>query len=104
MPLRASPVRRIGRRAALFAGLALLALPAALRAEPAAPPADWQARWDAVVAAAKKEGAINISGPSGKVWTPALAEFGKAYPEIKVSVTTFSGRDFWSRFTKEREA
>jgi ABC-type Fe3+ transport system substrate-binding protein len=86
---------------------ALLALCLPLLAAGAAAaqaPADWQARWDGLVAAAQKEGAIAISGPSGKVWLPALAAFGKAYPDIKVSITAFSGRDFWPRFSKEREA
>jgi iron(III) transport system substrate-binding protein len=85
------------RAAIALAGL-LVAGPAAAQA-----PADWQARWDALLAAAKQEGSITISGPSGKVWVPALAEFGKDYPDIKVSITAFSGRDFWPRFTKERD-
>ena len=91
------------RRSAAFA-LALLSSLLAGAAAADQPAPDWQARWDALVLAAKQEGAITISGPVGKVWTPALAEFGKAYPDIKVSVTAFNGRDFWPRFTKEREA
>jgi len=96
--------RQRGRIAATMRRIAALAL--LLMAAPAAAqaPADWQARWDKLVASAKQEGAITISGPSGKVWGPALAGFGKAYPDIKVSVTAFNGRDFWPRFSKEREA
>ena len=63
----------------------------------------WKARWDKTVAAAEKEGALNVSGPSGRQWTKLLQEFGKAYPKIKISVTPFNSRDFWPRLLKERE-
>ena len=29
---------------------------------------DWKSRWDATVTAAEKEGALNVSGPAGKIW------------------------------------
>lgn len=65
--------------------------------------ADWKQDWDQAVAAAKKEGALVMSIPSGSVWRTELARFQDAYPDIKVSMTAFSGRDYWARFMKERE-
>lgn len=70
-----------------------------------APAADWpgKAKWDGVVAAAKKEGKLVVAGPSGRAWRGVLMKFQDAYPEIKISVTPFAGRDFWPRALKERE-
>lgn len=64
---------------------------------------DWKARWDKIVAAAEKEGEINVSGPSGKLWRDELMAFQKAYPKIRLTVTPFASRDFWPRVLKERE-
>ncbi len=64
---------------------------------------DWKARWDQVVAAANKEGALDVAGPSGRQWQQLLADFGKEYPKIKTRVTPFDSRDFWPRILKERE-
>jgi hypothetical protein len=65
--------------------------------------ADWKADWDKTVAAAKQEGQLVLSVPSGSVWAAELQRFEAAYPGIKLKMTAFSGRDFWPRFTKERE-
>jgi iron(III) transport system substrate-binding protein len=67
--------------------------------------ADWpgKAKWDKVVAAAKKEGKLVVAGPSGRAWRGVLVKFQEAYPEIKIAVTPFAGRDFWPRVLKERE-
>lgn len=93
---------RIG--ASLRAGAALLigalSLLAATRASVAE---DWQARWKKVVAAAEKEGEIDIAAPSGALWREQLMNFKKAYPKIDVKITPFAGRDFWPRLIKERE-
>ena len=64
---------------------------------------DWQKDWSDTIAAAKKEGALTISLPSGSVWRAELERFQQAYPDIKLQMTAFSGRDFWARFVKERE-
>jgi len=64
---------------------------------------DWKARWDTTVAAAEKEGALDVSGPSGKLWTDALMTFQAAYPKIRLTVTPANSRDFWPRLIKERE-
>ena len=64
---------------------------------------DWKAKWGQTVAAAKKEGQLVLSIPSGSVWRAEIIRFQEAYPEIKLDMTAFSGRDFWPRFTKERD-
>lgn len=75
-----------------------------LVANPAfAQPSDWKAKWDKTVAAARKEGQLVLSIPSGSVWRAELVRFQDAYPDIKLDMSAFSGRDFWPRFVKERE-
>lgn len=81
--------------AGLFFGAAVLPADAA--------PWPGQAKWDKIVAAAKKEGKLVVAGPSGRAWRGVLVKFQEAYPEIKISVTPFAGRDFWPRVLKERE-
>ena len=65
---------------------------------------NWHTVWDQTVAAAKKEGQLIISGPSGTAWREQLLTFQQAYPEIKLSITAAASRDFWPRIIKEREA
>lgn len=102
---------RVSRRSLLMggaaAGLALIgrfvlaqAPTATLRSKA---PADWQQDWERTVAAAKKEGELVISGPSGRGWREALMEFQKTYPEIAMKITPSAGREFWPRLIKERE-
>jgi iron(III) transport system substrate-binding protein len=63
-----------------------------------------QSEWDKVVAAAKKEGKVVISGSSSEAWRKTLVEpFQKKYPEIKVEYTGISGRSFVAKVAKERE-
>lgn len=86
------------KRAIAFAcAVAVLTSSTALAAQ------DWKARWDKVLAAAEKEGALNVSVPSGTQWRTELMEFQKAYPKIKTSMTPAASRDFWPRLLKERE-
>ncbi len=44
-----------------------------------------------------------VAGPTGRAWRDALVGFQKDYPDIRVSVTPFAGRDFWPKVMKERE-
>lgn len=64
---------------------------------------DWEQDWRNTVAAAKKEGQLVISGPSGRVWRDELMKFEQDYPEIKLKITPSASRDFWPRVIKERE-
>jgi ABC-type Fe3+ transport system substrate-binding protein len=95
-----SGLRRVGVAAIRATMVALIAFAwsFAARAD------DWKADWDRTLAAAKREGSLIISAPSGAIWRERLAEFQKAYPEIKLSLSTFASRDFWPRVVKEREA
>ncbi len=90
----------IRRTAQIGGALALLALVS----EPLhAQTADWKARWEQTAAAAKKEGEINISGPSGRGWREYLMKFQETYPDITVKITPSAGRSFWPRVMKEYE-
>jgi len=88
--------RKVGEGVVALALILLLALP--VRAQ------DWQADWQRTIAAAKKEGQLVISGPSGSAWREQLLAFEKEYPEIKLAITPVASRDFWPRVIKEREA
>ncbi|GGG01924.1 ABC transporter substrate-binding protein [Paenibacillus abyssi] len=60
--------------------------------------------WDDIVAAAKKEGRLVMSGDPSEVWRKSLVDlFQQEYPEIKVEYTGANGRDFWPKVRKERE-
>lgn len=89
-------------------GMALMTATAIALAAPAAAQQQWKdaaakQKWDATLSAAKKEGKLIVSGPSGKLWQTLLETFQKDYPDIKIQVTSFAGRDFWPRVIKERE-
>jgi iron(III) transport system substrate-binding protein len=89
-----------GRALTTVGAVCTLAL---LTTAPANAAEGWKAKWDKVVAAAEKEGRLDVSGPSGRLWTKALKEFSKDYPKIKIKITPFSSRNFWPRVLKERE-
>ena len=62
-------------------------------------------RWEQIVAAAKKEGEVNVHGGPGRIFTQAHTEgFKKLYPEIKINHTGLSGRDAIPKITRERES
>lgn len=64
-----------------------------------------QKDWEAIVAAAEKEGQLNIAGPPGDTFRFALVEwFQKKYPKIKVEYNGASGRDQVPRVTRERQS
>jgi iron(III) transport system substrate-binding protein len=84
-------------------GLAIAALLAWLLPLPA-PAETWQEDWQRTIEAAKREGQLVISGPSGTVWREQLLTFNRDYPFIKLDITPAAAREFWPRVTKEREA
>lgn len=65
---------------------------------------DWKQDWDKTVAKANEEGHLTMAIASGEVWRKEISRFQEAYPKIKLEMTTASGRDFWPRFIKERQA
>lgn len=93
---------RVQRNSILLALVLLAAF--ALAQSALAESSNWKAEWDRTVAAANKEGELDISGPSGTVWREQLMTFQKTYPKIKLHITAVASRDFWPRIIKEREA
>ncbi len=65
--------------------------------------ADWKAKWDKIVAAAKKEGQVHISGLADTTHPDVIKVFNKRYPEIKV-VTVFGRSELIHRIVAERRA
>jgi iron(III) transport system substrate-binding protein len=64
-----------------------------------------QKDWEAIVAAAEKEGQLNIAGPPGDTFRFALVDwFQKKFPKIKVEYNGASGRDQVPRLTRERQS
>ena len=68
-----------------------------------APAPSAQAEWDALVAAAKREGKVAIAGAPGSGYREAVMEFRTRYPEIQVEYQGFNARDMQVRFLGERE-
>src|SRR3990170_2645228 len=63
------------------------------------------AEWEKTVAAAKKEGNVVVSGPTGAEARDALTEgFQKRYPGIRVDYDGSSTREFAPRVAAERKA
>lgn len=94
----AGGAHRLVTVAGLFLAAALVLHSQPARADDAA-----DARWKSIVAAAEKEGEIDIAAPSGSLWREQLQAFKNAYPKINLKITPFAGRDFWPRLIKERE-
>jgi iron(III) transport system substrate-binding protein len=61
--------------------------------------------WDALVAAARQEGAVSVLGPPGQEYRKVLVDdFQQAYPGIKVEFTSGRIPDHWARLQAERAA
>lgn len=65
--------------------------------------ADWRSEWERTVAAAKKEGQVNVYISA---WSPVIdaGVFQRAYPEIKVVTVTGRGAQMAQRLLAERRA
>src|SRR5918996_592285 len=62
--------------------------------------ADWKADWEKTVAAAKKEGRLNLY--VGRYGTePLLNEFRKEYPDIKIVSVNGTGNQLGTRILTE---
>jgi iron(III) transport system substrate-binding protein len=72
------------------------------QAEPAG--AKWQQDWDALLAAARREGKVAIAGAPGNDYRAAVLEFQNKYPGIQVEYQGLSARDMQTRFNQERRA
>jgi ABC-type Fe3+ transport system substrate-binding protein len=89
--------RRIERAFAL--GAMLAALFAAIGTATAA------SEWDELVAAANRDGEVDVHGGPGKLYEQVLTQgFRRAFPQVKVVFSGSSGRDAIPRITRERAA
>ena len=70
----------------------------------AAEPKDWKAEWEKTLKAARAEGEVEVFSEPGIEIQNALAEFHKAYPEIRLKLNPIGARDFASRVLTERRA
>lgn len=105
---------RIGRRRLLVLSGAAALLQAcsapAPRAMPTQTTAPAQASssgpgdWDKILSAAKSEGAITVNTFPGSANQTALAEFSKAYPDIKLEQTTLVSSALAPKILQERQA
>lgn len=60
--------------------------------------------WNAIVAAAEREGSVNVHGGPGAAQAQALTAFQKAYPKIEVKFVGAAGRDAIPVILRERTA
>lgn len=75
------------------------------RVFPAAERPGWQAEWDRVLAAARKEGKVVVFGPPGAAARRALTEdFQKSFAGIEVEYTGITGSKLSPRILAERRA
>jgi ABC-type Fe3+ transport system substrate-binding protein len=65
---------------------------------------EWKAKWDKVLADAKKEGKVAVAGPPGTSYREVMRGFEKKYPEIALEFQSFTPAPFTARFAKERQA
>ena len=64
----------------------------------------WQAEWQKIVEAAKKEGQVSLYGGQEITHPDILAAFNKEFPFIKVLTTSGRGGDLLARIISERRA
>jgi iron(III) transport system substrate-binding protein len=77
---------------------------AASASGPPKPAADWQRRWDELVAAAKQEGTVAYASMEGNGYKDAIAEFTKAFG-IKVDHTQYATASVLGpKLKRERDA
>jgi ABC-type glycerol-3-phosphate transport system substrate-binding protein len=115
------PTVRLSRRQLLLAAGASSAAALLQACASGAPPASPQAAapaqssapvpsagqvndWDTIVAAAKQEGGVTVNTFPGSANQQALAEFSKAYPDIKLEQTTLVSSALAPKILQERQA
>lgn len=77
---------------------------AAPAAAPAPPANNFQAEWDALIAAAKKEGKLVVNTFPGSGFRAAIAVFEEKFPGIAVDHTTMIAREVAVRVLQEQKA
>ena len=67
--------------------------------------AEWQGRWEKVLAEAKKDGKVVLHGPPGEFIRNSLVQgFKKAFPEISVEYAAARGSELAAKIQTERTA
>lgn len=95
-------LHRLVRLTFVFASIVLFAWGATTKSTLAQ---GWKAEWKQIVAAAEKEGTVVLNvQPNKRMRTFVQAEWRKAYPNIKLSMTVVPGRQFIARIKTERKA
>jgi iron(III) transport system substrate-binding protein len=94
LPRRAAVFGKAGLSALLMGGFIAALYPAPSRAE----------TWADLVAAAKKEGAVDVIGAPGHAYGEALKAFNRKYPEITLNFVGMAGRNALPRLLRERQA
>jgi iron(III) transport system substrate-binding protein len=74
-------------------------------AAPAAKTTSFQADWDALVDAARKEGKVVVQTPAGAGYRESVDQFGKAFPGIEAEHSPFpDSATYIPKITSERQA
>lgn len=93
-PRRAATFGKAGLRALLIGGFIAAVAPTPSRGE----------TWADLVAAAKKEGMVDVIGAPGHAYGEALKAFNRKYPEITLNFVGMAGRNALPRLLRERQA
>jgi iron(III) transport system substrate-binding protein len=102
MSIRSRKARSAVRSTAL--GLMVLGLAGlGYAGSAAAQGGDWKAKWDAVVAAAEKEGKVVVWGPGGSAIRQAQREFEKDFPGIKMEYSGGRGTSMATKLNAQRD-
>lgn len=96
-------IRTGTKRLTFGAALAVAGVIAAGTVSTAAAKEAWEAEWDKIVAAAKKEGVVVVSGPPGAFQRQAITTgWAKAYPDIRLEYTGARGTQIIAKVVRER--
>jgi iron(III) transport system substrate-binding protein len=91
------------KRMAVGAALAVAGAIAAGAVSTATAKEAWEAEWDKLVVAAKKEGVVVVSGPPGAFQRQAITTaWAKAYPDIRLEYTGARGTQIIAKVVRER--
>src|SRR5574342_455219 len=94
--------RRLARFLALL--IAAVGVCFSVTAAQSAESSSWQAEWEKVLAAAEKEGELNIYGQGRAGVGKAIQAFTQVYPKIKINFIEGSGSDLAKKIMAEKRA
>lgn len=89
----------------MLAGIGVLATVAGFQSTTSFANDGWKVEWEKVLAAARKEGVVVVSGPPGAFQRRAITEgWARWFPDIRLEYTGGRGRDVVSKVVRERTA